>query len=117
MKLRNKKTGEVIAATITVCKWTNDYEDILTETEYENISDIMEDWEDYKPADPLIKDEKVRKALIVWAETLGVTNVHFNKIHSSFTADVGSISFYPIKFYLEDDKRYAIAELCGEEEK
>lgn len=56
MKLRNKETGEITEATITVCKWTNDYEDMLTESEYENISDVMRDWEDYSPAELIARD-------------------------------------------------------------
>ena len=42
MKLRNKKTGEV--------------------------KEFNEDWEDVEPKEPLIKDEKFRKAVRAWAE-------------------------------------------------
>lgn len=48
MKLRNKKTGEIwdIGKVLT-----NDY------PSYETLEQITEDFEDYKPAESLIKDE------------------------------------------------------------
>lgn len=54
MKLRNKKTGEVwdIGKVLT-----NDYPCWGT------LAQLCEDWEDYKPAEPLIKDKKIRNAV------------------------------------------------------
>ena len=119
MRLRNKETGEITEATITVCKWTSDYEDLLTEAEYENISDVMRDWEDYKPKEPLIKDEKIRKAVRAWARTNEVKEVMFDKYWHSFRDADMAISFlFSFRDFdcLEDGKTYTIAELCGEEE-
>ena len=33
-----------------------------------SLAELNEEWEDYKPKEPLIKDEKVRKAVRAWAE-------------------------------------------------
>lgn len=47
MKLRNKKTGEVI---------------ILIDHTFDNYNSLAElcaEWEDYKPQEPRIKDEKI----------------------------------------------------------
>lgn len=64
MKLRNKKTGEIdefIFEVITDridlyrCVGTSDTKNVW---KYNSIAELNKDWEDYKPAEPLIKDEK-----------------------------------------------------------
>lgn len=68
--------------------------------------------------EPLIKDEKVRKAVRAWAEANEVKEVAY------FKEDFGlrlmyhtiSIDLYGNTGELEDYKHYTIAELCGEEE-
>ena len=84
---------------------------------------ILEEWfEEIKPAEPLIKDEKVRKAVRAWAEANDVLEVFIDRIGDSTY----------VELYDEDDGRrrisifrpaglktgeaYTIAELCGEEE-
>lgn len=52
--------------------------------------------------EPLIKDEKIRKAVRAWAEANGDT-ITFVYGHKRLN-------------YLSDHKTYTIAELCGEEE-
>ena len=79
-----------------------------------------DEWEDYKPKEPLIKDEKIRKAVRAWAEA----NNFFDEIeaHSLTAGTRFSIENYDIEFLgyfiydLEADKTYTIDELCGEEE-
>lgn len=118
MKLRNKETGEITEATITVCKWTNDYEDMLTEAEYENISDVMRDWEDYTPKEPIIKDEKFRQVVRGWADYNGVEEAFYFTYgdgRSRLDASTASISFYNELRDLKEWKKYTIAELCGKE--
>ena len=81
MKLRNKKTGEVFDAlirergggdtySIIVCdiKAYNQSKSTLDAThsildEYDSLAELNEEWEDYKPTEPLIKDEKIKKLL------------------------------------------------------
>lgn len=121
MKLRNKKTGEIVEA-----ESCNSYSGTIglffekgTETDraYETLAELNEDWEDYKPAEPLIKDEKIRKAVRVWADVVGTNKCTYDRFWETLRSMDTSISFAGVyKFELEDEKNYTIAELCGEEE-
>lgn len=110
MKIRNKKTGEVI---------------ILIDHTFDNynsLAGMMDEWEDYEPAGPLIKDEKIRKAVRAWAEVNRINSKH-SDITFDFTEHrlkwvATSIEFNMITGLenLKDGESYSIAELCGEEE-
>jgi len=112
MKLRNKKTGEIwdIGKVLV-----NDYPC------WETLTQICEDWEDVK--EPLIKDEKVRKAVRVWAEVNSIKEAMYAERPDRglcLLVDMGDAD-YNIDFVgwiptLKDSKTYTIAELCGEEE-
>lgn len=71
--------------------------------------------------EPLIKDEKVRKAVRVWAEALEENTIRFDRVSQGFSFGDGnlysSINFDGFVFNLVDGKKYTITELCGEEEK
>lgn len=108
MRLRNKKTGGIYEA---------DYMlgiNVITE--------LSEDWEVYKPKEPLIKDEKIRKAVRAWAEACNLKHVTYkqasNEFYDADTRGKFAIKFalIPIEVYLEDGESYTIAELCGEDE-
>ena len=115
MKLRNKKTGEVI---------------ILIDHVFDNytsLAEVIEDWEDYKPAEPYIKDEKTRKAVRAWAEANGLDYANcYESAHAWYLRAFNSreqgididIEFwgYQLPKELKDCETYTIAELCGEEE-
>jgi len=112
MKLRNKKTGEIwdIGKVLV-----NDYPC------WETLTQICEDWEDVK--EPLIKDEKIRKAVRAWAEVNSIKTALYserpNKSLCQLT-DMGDED-YDIQFVgwiptLKDGEEYTITELCGEEE-
>lgn len=139
MKLRNKKTGEIFDALIRekggggsysliVCdiKAYETSKSTLDEThfildEYETLAELNEEWEDYNPKEPLIKDEKIRKAVRAWAEACGYDGaciVEYDKRFDELSgiAHTTVIALGEIDFDLEDRKRYTIAELCGEEE-
>lgn len=134
MKLRNKKTGEV-----KDWDFGNWYQTILNpenEEKYEcNLNDFIdrtvefrEEWEDYKPAEPLIKDEKIRKVLRAWAEALdlneGEVEFYGNKTWIGFRPinnRTGWSSKFELDYFGSENefvpfKRYTITELCGEEE-
>lgn len=108
MRLRNKKTGEAV------------YLDIrIGDCIIGSLKEFNEIFEEYSPKQPLIKDEKIRKAVRAWAEVC--------KLDPDFTLryldDVFRLDSYQccIEFNsriegLTDDKTYTIAELCGEEE-
>ena len=138
MKLRNKKTGEVFDALIREKGGAGSYSLIVCDIksyeqskstldathfvldEYETLAELNEYWEDYKPADPLIKDEKIRKAVRAWCEANNFLDEI--EVHSLTAGTRFSIYNYDIEFLgyfiydLEYNKTYTIAELCGEEE-
>ena len=121
MKLRNKKTGGIINAgdTFTLASFDEYGLNVRERYEYGSLSELCKEWEDYKPAEPLIKDEKIRKAVRAWADANEFEPKYTAKYHSScyiLSSWQGDIEFNsPIKG-LEDEKEYTVAELCGEEE-
>lgn len=137
MRLRNKKTGEVFDAlirergggdtySIIVCdiKAYNQSKSTLLAThsildEYDSLAKLNEDWEDYTPKEPLIKDKKIRKAIRAWYE------INFTEkpiyLEDSCTISIDhSPRFEVVKGYyfmtLAKGNPYTITELCGEEE-
>lgn len=130
MKLINKKTGEIIReAEITVrtrCP-ENDEGDTLAydeHDEYTSLAKLNAEWEDYEPKEPLIKDEKIRKAVRAWAEANGDVNeviykYDTNKVYCELvdTESEAKIRFNFIFIYgLSTCQLYTIDELCREEE-
>lgn len=129
MKLRNKKTGEIMQGLeLSVIEYGFGHE-WMRDWSYNSIKAFLEDWEDVKensPAEPLIKDEKIRKAVRAWAEVLGANEVEFygdRKWLGFRTKLIGSE--YPSSFELNYSgskntlvafKTYTIAELCGEDD-
>lgn len=125
MKLRNKKTGEhgeyqVVSAGYLIRVRNCDTNESYL---YDCIAGFNDNWEDYKPIEPLIKDEEIRKAVRAWTEVNGVKQVIVEKDFSTYTfypadTDRVSISVWtePSLSNLSKDKTYTIAELCGEEE-
>lgn len=118
MLLRNKNTGEVKKMwKDNICLSFSDCNKV-----YYSLAELNSEWEDYKPVEPLIKDEKIRKAVRAWAEANDVLEV--------FIDNIGDGTY--MELYDEDDGRrrisalrpaglktreaYTIAELCGEDE-
>lgn len=78
---------------------------------------IQEEWDDYEP---LIKDEKIRKAVRAWSKANNITQVIHDGEWNSFKYTHIVISFnYDFDKHdgLKDMGKYTIDELCGEEEK
>ena len=129
MRLRNKKTGEVFESfrsePIDLYFYSNEHEgkDMIDRKTYQSLAELNEEWEDYIPAEPLIKDEKVRKAVREWAEANGVGTVLYKEDNYRFYADdteIGSmieLENIPEYIGLRHEHRYTIAELCGDDEK
>ena len=132
MKLRNKKTGEIWG--IPKMRHPTVQEDDIsffamlgTNGElfsYHSLAELNEEFEDYEPKEPLIKDEKIRKAVRAWAEANDFTRIYYDEYHNAFR-NINDVGFTTISFLrdvdeqilpLEDGKTYTIAELCGEEE-
>lgn len=130
MKLRNKKTGKV-ANVIFYSPVGNyalrlmedaDYLNVACNDKclgvYETLAELNEEWEDYKPFEPLIKDEKIRKAVRALAEANGYSLV---KVGFDMASEPNN-GYVQIHFegsdIVDEDKYgvHTIAELCGEEE-
>lgn len=134
MKLRNKKTGYVGDFDIKSIKDGGEFIRVVdsgappskikikcgTLYYYDRLAELNEEWEDYKPKEPLIKDEKIRKAVRAWAEALEENTIRFDRVSQGFSFGDGnlysSINFDGFVFNLVDGKKYTITELCGEEE-
>ena len=122
MRLRNKKTGEIweipkerspAVQQDDISFWAHKgLEGHLFS--YKSIAELNEEWEDYAPAEPLIKDEKIRKAVRAWAEATGTRSVNYWGDIESQQRDA-KISF-DSGLGINHGDDYTIAELCGEEE-
>ena len=117
MKLRNKKTGEVKKMwKDNICLSFSDCNKV-----YYSIADLNDEWEDYTPKEPLIKDEKIRKVVRAWAEANDITeiNVASNGYELWGGDDDWCIHFsgdgFVNPFECIKPQQYTIAELCGEE--
>ena len=85
----------------------------------DGIIDTMDYEPDAEPSEPLIKDEKIRKAILTWAKANDVTEVCYDSCWNEFKDRCFTISFdYDFDRHdgLTDRVSYTIAELCGEEE-
>jgi hypothetical protein len=113
MKLRNKKTGQVVTVEGRV------YIDIDSvnrpEEGFKSIKEFTDIWEDYKPAEPLIKDEKIRKAVRAWADAAETTSIKY--WDGVFESEQNDSHIRFDGWYMEEfGDNYTIDELCGEGE-
>ena len=132
MKLRNKKTGEVDDFVFEVITNRIDLyrrvgsSDTKNIWKYNTLAELNEEWEDYKPAEPLIKDEKIRKAVRAWAEAENCTsemNLYYTlnrqekyiTFHNPQTGSELQLCDFDSPVF-QEIREYTIAELCGEEE-
>ena len=133
MKLRNKKTGELLEdvkyidtslTTIEIHYLDNGVLRMETEKDYHS---FLQDWEDADgmsaPSMPLIKDEAKRSVFKAWAETLGRD---LEKADFKYDAERNSFNCYIADSTIEfangegincvDREIYTFRALCGEEE-
>ena len=128
MKLINKSTGEIgklhCDMNVSPAKY-GVFEDTDIRGhywEYDSLAELNSEWEDYTPKEPLIKDEKIRKAVRAWAEANEISQAQFDRYTSGFSASdddhnlLSMISFDGFVFMFVDGKYYTIDELCGEDE-
>lgn len=120
MKLRNKKTGEIVSLQGELA-----YDDKVRFLSYYNsLTELNEEWEDYAPKEPLIKDETIRKAVRAWSEAnrdvyrvAYFIDYVFYKCCLKDTDSDAEIVFNFININgVKGGKTYTITELCGEEE-
>lgn len=117
MKLRNKKTGKIVPASNMEVGIGADG------IWYDSLAEINEEWEDYKPDEPLIEDEKIRKAVRAWAEANEIEEVAVmcHLVWSENMTEMAKTDNVSLRIVFPDDLgikmgAYTIAELCGEEE-
>lgn len=131
MKLRNKKTGEITSdfdwdfvGLVLKVDHSDDTIEMDDKIEYHSLAELNEDWEDYKPAEPLIKDEKSRKVFQEWvklydAERFRVTHLFNSKGHITVlrSTDLTTEPSIELPGHIgKDSEIYTRVELCGEEE-
>lgn len=137
MKLRNKKTGEIgyieynqrVSDPVTgedfLTVRYRDNSGITCYKDYATIKFFNTQWEDYKPAEPLIKDEKIRKVVRAWAEASGIETTGIKVLRGIiYTTIIGWKGNRQLLMEFEnsmleelkDGEDYTITELCGEEE-
>ena len=114
MLLRNKKTGQ--EGNFIINKDHFECVDLDCVQFYFSLSELLDEWEDYEPKEPLIKDEKIRKAVRAWAEANDIAEIN---VASSGYELWGGIDEWCIHFGGNPFKnikplKYTIAELCGE---
>ena len=120
MKLRNKKTGEIAVCYVMVGIQNNEkYPNPIEYHTYGSIAELNDEWDDYKPVEPLIKDEKIRKALrAVYDAAPHRDNVVYYDGRWTFRGDKFEVMFDDREIKIEgwtEGKAYHIEELCGEE--
>lgn len=138
MKLRNKKTGEVVdveslghAESLkekygyqVTLSWATEYENLSQCRTYKTLAELNEEWEDYKPEEPKLNGE-VREIVRHWARLYG-----YDWVRVGFAERATQTIFWVespdtrehIEFlgaYVADDFEagdYSIEELCGEDD-
>lgn len=119
MKLRNKKTGEIEdLECITIFECSSKTLGISESIdEFYTIAELNDEWEDYKPKEPLLKDYPNEMEAI---RAYGCSPLRFHRYarkgYSTFNFCTHYISFSRLFENLKDGETYSIAELCGEED-
>ena len=129
MKFRDKETGKIQTCDMVVITDEPIDGEIASLNKhtfiFRSIEQFNDECEAYKPVEPLIKDDKVRKAVRAWADANDIdsnfyhtTAIKFNPSEHRFTWIDTSIEFDDLTglVNLKRGKKYTITELCGEEE-
>lgn len=134
--IKNKKTGKIIDGCVVVCEYKDGARfSVNDKPVFDSLSTLNEEWEDVK--EPLIKDEKVRKALRAWYELFDENQLGEFKNDKYIAVDYCEFLLqhqdksltYTLSLPFIDDKQslsqrlglgsevfYTITELCGSEE-
>ena len=123
MKLRNKKTGEIKEWQKVGAIDYGELNEVYDSAEYNSLAELNEVWEDYKPTDPLIEDEKARNVFREWAELIGAEHFKVNHFFNSKgcitlirSTDLTTEASIELPGHIGKDlETYNQIELCGEE--
>lgn len=125
MKLRNKKTGDIVEIYKIGLVW-NKYGMPADIGQYDSLAELNKEWEDV-PKESLIKDkdEKVREIVRAFSEVIQEKkHILVIKLPERGMAEFSNGSCFWMRLplsnetmnALEDRTYYTITELCGEEE-
>ena len=124
-KFINKKAG----AEARVIAMYLDSDGVMQVDGYDTVEDLMDDYAAYEeynpPKEPLIKDEKIRKAVRAFSEVIQEKkHILVIKLYERGIAEFSNGNCFWMRLpvssetmnALEDRTYYTITELCGEEE-
>ena len=91
-------------------------------TLYRSLAELNEEWEDYTPQEPLIKDKNIRKVVRDWAKINAIDRVQYTifnhprsyRFEYNRCDDIFAIDFVGWIPELKREGLYIITELCGE---
>lgn len=119
MRLRNKKTGEIKEWECVAAINYGEMNEVYDSAEYESLAKLNDEWEDYEPKEPLIKDERIRRAVRAWVEIGKYERVYYDRAYNRLADDYDFV--HCIEFAIdpcpeaESERCYTLTELCGEE--
>ena len=125
MKLRNKKTGNIgdyLCAIqgddIKLWSATNSYEAY----HYKCMSEFINEWEDYKPKEPLVEGRKQRAVLKAAARLSGATTATVRRLDAARIvifdfAGKCRVELKDIGINIKNNGLYTITDICGEDKK
>lgn len=78
-----------------------------------SLAELNEEWEDYKPTEPLIKDEKIRNLVREWTGLWETEDRWYVCDSGEILISRGDIELHlPLSYGIKEG-HYTIAELCG----
>jgi hypothetical protein len=110
VKLRNKRTRGLANCEPIEVKTDAGFHD------YYSLAELNEEWEDYKPEEPLIEDEEIREIIRAWADVNDAGKLKYNSDENSLDDIYRNTITFNRGLSLKDGHSYTIPELCGEEE-
>ena len=122
MKLRNKKTGEIKEWQKVGAIDYGELNEVYDAAEYNSLAELNDEWEDYKPVEPLIEDQKTRKVFREWADLLGAKLFRVEHLCEYSRTIITSIDLVEEPeiglpgYFGIDSETYTKEELCGEDE-
>lgn len=124
MKLRNKKTGDIWEFDSISMKILDTTMEKLKARGWSgscfanSIAELNEEWEDAEGINvPIIKDEKIRKAVRAWADANGIDRcVCKDEMHCiTFETERGMFISFENADPIPPEGNFAITQLCGDE--
>ena len=125
MKLRNKKTGNIgdylcsiQDDDIKLWSATNSYETY----HYKCMSEFINEWDDYKPKEPLVEGRKQRAVLKAAARLSGATTATVRRLDAARIvifdfAGKCRVELKDIGINIKNNGLYTITDICGEDKK